>query len=731
LWDVLPSGVQVVSVNQAPTSSTFSNLTWFFDKFPAGKCFYVEIVVRVPIIDINYDMTQGVQGEGFVNVHNDYDTHQGPESVVNCAYAKADLVEKISSCAATSIIDPGTELKRREFGSGLYESEEVTVMRTENKSIRSMTNLSAVYNPTTFYIPSGRSITYGTKWTEKSQGINTITGGTMNEEYTFASKIDKERVIELDENGSTMKTDVEFEGAGHIGVLKKDKHDSHPKVKSTYEASEDYVGHFKVTEMVDEYGSNVKSEKNVTGYGYAAVDKRISNSQRTYESGTGSYSSDELIETADNYIAKDINLVHGLTNYSYTPNVVVNQDIKWTEGMWSKSGYLIGGAILADNSTCLVPVEQTTDCNDTSPPASYISERFSSLDYLEKETVASGLNNMETNASFSGIANFEVKSIGQNRSNSIDNDERYVGQYGISRKMLITGVSHYDRPHITVTKEGNMTTKWFNKTNANVAEYVITITNDGNRALAPIYVRDIFPPGTEYISSSVRPTSIFKNEANWTLMHLGIGNTIKIDIELNVTDYAPANIVNRVMVCGMNGDSCVSGSAYSALESGELSCCLPDILVDKTAKLDAIDPTLVRYTIEVVNSANSTVVATLTDSLPGGMNFLDASQEPSVYNGQFIQWIVPDLRPGEKVIIEYLARAIRDGSYVNTVHLDATSIDGSGYDTADAAAHIEVRSTEVAPRTTRYGGWQPPDWNLTSPDQGITIDLSPDEDLVT
>ena len=36
----------------------------------------------------------------------------------------------------------------------------------------------------------------------------------------------------------------------------------------------------------------------------------------------------------------------------------------------------------------------------------------------------------------------------------------------------------------------------------------------------------------------------------------------------------------------------------------------------------------------------------------------------------------------------------------------------------------------MAPKTTRYGGWQPPDWHMTSPDQGITIDLSPDEDLV-
>ena len=75
-------------------------------------------MVRVPITDINYDMDQGVSGEGFVNVHNDYDTHQEPKSITNCAYAKADLQETISDCASTKIVDPGTELMRREFGSG-------------------------------------------------------------------------------------------------------------------------------------------------------------------------------------------------------------------------------------------------------------------------------------------------------------------------------------------------------------------------------------------------------------------------------------------------------------------------------------------------------------------------------------------------------------------------------------------------------------------------------------
>jgi large repetitive protein len=418
--------------------------------------------------------------------------------------------------------------------------------------------------------------------------------------------------------------------------------------------------------------------------------------------------------------------VHGPMNYSYTPNVAVRQDIKWTEGVLSKSGVLRGGDIFKDPSNCGVPV---TKAVSGSPPASYISERYSSLDYLKKEFIASGLNEMSTNVSFSGMADYNVKSVGDNHTDKIDNEERYVGQYDITRKVLITGVSRYDRPHITVTKEGNFTSRWFNKTNAQVAEYVIRITNDGNTALAPINVRDIFPPGTEYIGSSIRPSSLSKADLNWTLMNLGIGNSIEIDIDLNVTDYAPGNVVNRVMVCGMNGDDCISAAAYSALESGEMPCCPPEVIVDKTAELDALDPTLVHYTIEVKNNANRTVAATLTDTLPAGLTFLNASQEPNMLDGLFLEWIVPDLKPGDVVIIEYIARATMDGSYVNTVHLDASAVDGTGYDIVDASAQVEVRTTGLESKTTRYGGWQPPNWNMTSPDEGITIELSPDEDI--
>ena len=53
-------------------------------------------------------------------------------------------------------------------------------------------------------------------------------------------------------------------------------------------------------------------------------------------------------------------------------------------------------------------------------------------------------------------------------------------------------------------------------------------------------------------------------------MSLGIGGSFTLNLELNVTEFAPCSLVNRVMVCAMNGEECVAGAAYHVRECGEL-----------------------------------------------------------------------------------------------------------------------------------------------------------------
>ena len=79
-----------------------------------------------------------------------------------------------------------------------------------------------------------------------------------------------------------------------------------------------------------------------------------------------------------------------------------------------------------------------------------------------------------------------------NNEDKVDSEERYVGDYDISRHVLMTGVSKYNTPHL-VTKVGHLKNEWVNRVNGTVADYVITLTNDGSKSLAPLYVTDRFP----------------------------------------------------------------------------------------------------------------------------------------------------------------------------------------------------------------------------------------------
>jgi uncharacterized repeat protein (TIGR01451 family) len=302
----------------------------------------------------------------------------------------------------------------------------------------------------------------------------------------------------------------------------------------------------------------------------------------------------------------------------------------------------------------------------------------------------------------------------------IDNQERYMGSYDIKRHVQLSSASRYNRPHLRVVNQGR--TEWLNGTNGTLAEYTIRITNDGDRALAPIQVRDIFPPGTQYVRSTIRPVKLDTAFADWTLAHLGIGDTIVIGLTLNITKSAQGNLVNRVDVCGSYSGSSVCTGNYSVQEFNWLTCCPPKVQLSKKAWLDEMDPTIVHYRIVVANRAADSVAVTVTDQLPASMTLIDASIEPDTDRGGKIIWALTEILPDESRSIDYTARASRNGGFANIVHIEAVPINGDSSDEAEAAAYIEINATGAAPRTFMYGEWEPPAWNLTSPDSVLTME---------
>ncbi len=713
-------GIRIVSSYPEPSEDG----QWYFAEIPPKSCVTIKIVATYPKSNMSFDAMQSISGKGFVNVHNDLSTAVPSFLVTNCVYVTARVGSESWSrqtCVSVTIKEIGTELETREHGSGDFRTDEKTRMATENRSIESSKSVSAIYSPITFQLPNSRNLNYSSKWTEDSRGKNFVTGASMHETYRDATSLDRNSYLKLDENGSEMNIDSRFSGTGSIGFFKMPSPEAGSKEKPIFEAQEDYNGEFRLNESFKEYGANVVTEKSALGEGYVSSDKRLRDSQRTYEFGTGAYISEEKIDTFTNYMAKDIELAQKSGNFSNLQTIQADRDLKWSEGMWSKSGSIRGGDIVADKDSSGGKITEGCAPNNGTSPATLISERYSSLDYLKKDAVALGLNEMKSNATFKGIADYRAKAVSSNGNDQVDSEDRYVGEYGESRHILLTGVSKYDQPHIAVTKEGMIKSGWFNSINSTVAEYIISVTNDGNRALSPVYVRDLFPPGVQYINSSVLPSTLSATEANWTILYLGIGNTLTITLDLNVTEDAPGNLLNRVKVGGLAGSDFVSAADYSSLESSWLSCCMPLVAVDKKAQLDSQDPSVVHYTILVRNKANTSMAARLTDDLPGGMSLLEAYPTPESYDGNYVHWTLPDLGPNQVIAIEYTVRAARNGAYTNSVHLDASAIDGAGSDTSDASAYIDLSGTGVAAKTARYDGWQPPDWDMNTSEEGTSI----------
>lgn len=186
--------------------------------------------------------------------------------------------------------------------------------------------------------------------------------------------LDRESEFFLNENESEMAISAEFDGTAQIG-LKMPTNTSTFKATPIFESREDYAGSFRIIERVDEYEVPPPPlNKSAEGSGIVVVDKRIGDAQRSYESGTGSYSSEEPgQDLPTNYIAKDIR-----------PQILADgpEAHRWRVGQRLRK------------------VERGDQLCD--PGTSLIAEEYSSITELDKETVARGLNEMDTEANFSG-----------------------------------------------------------------------------------------------------------------------------------------------------------------------------------------------------------------------------------------------------------------------------------------------------------------------------------------
>jgi|GEM_PF-5644542 len=561
----------------------------------------------------------------------------------------------------------------------------------EDDLLQASSSSSASFSQTNFQLPGERTVNYSSRISSYTSLKNGATGAYLSQEYQYADALHQVRHIRMDNNGSQMETDAEFNGRSGWEYRKESDRQTEPPDAAAYQEAGDFIGSFHLLQRIDEYGSNLQSERSASGQGAVAVHLEMGEDMTSRQRGTGNYQAREVVQTQGRYLARDISAIQAPFNFSYTPSLSASTNLSWGEGLWSRGtdsaghsgvdfGYHAGGKL-----------------------ATYIGQQFSGADRLQVNRVARGLYEMEMDASFSGRAALRTQVSGTENQN-LDLDQTYGGEYNISQKVELAGTYRYDHPHLEVRKYGRVREDYYRGQEIDLAEYTITVVNLGNQPLGPVHVQDLFPPHTSFIDASLRPEELTAQGANWTLMYLPVGGYSTIELRLKVEE-AGRNLVNRVYAAGSYDGGWVTAGNYSALEWGWLPCCPLDVGANKTARLDPRDPRVVVFRLAFQNRALVPVAVTAIDLLPRGMVLHSASLEPEEKGGT-LRWTFPEVGAGQTVVIEYRATATANGSYTNSAMVETVAIDGSGYGLAQASATATVTGDGDS---SDRGEWPPHD----------------------
>jgi protein involved in polysaccharide export with SLBB domain len=293
---------------------------------------------------------------------------------------------------------------------------------------------------------------------------------------------------------------------------------------------------------------------------------------------------------------------------------------------------------------------------------------------------------------------------------AVELDDLYMGDYSIKRNVLIEGVSKYNRPHLTVETSGEL----FYLSDRTLAKYEITVENDGNRSLAPIIIRDRFPIDARFINASARPTASTNQSADWTMTHLGVGDDLRLDLWLDVTNSVINNgdLVNLVEVYGGYDDQWVSERSFDSSQIDWLKCDVDRaVSVAKECEQDPNEPNIIVYTLTLENLEDTNQTLQVVDEFPEEMELISSEVRPSSYLGGTMTWDSVELKPRETLKIVYKVEVFASGVFINRAEVYTISADGAASAPVYATATVEVGEIEGWPSSD----WKPPAWGFRYP----------------
>jgi uncharacterized repeat protein (TIGR01451 family) len=622
-------------------------------------------------------------------------TRDGPTNGKSCEdvsgeghYIRFNMEQKVggSGFVSTRSSMYGVDNKSilsKQHGSGSYKSQEAEqyisdLINNYQKMGLAKNALSGQYSDATFNVTSNnRPIKYSSRWAESSMvnDEDPLDSSYISESTRYASSINSSLQVQSDAQVKA-KMNSEFEGKSRV-----------ESSLGTFKSSEEYTGSFHVLNdiLVTHPGA---IESSVAGVGFVDVNRTIGDIV-TYEKGTGAYQADELIDAGEGYLANDVTLSHSPVNYSYVPGKSINQSLMWRSGM---------------------------RFGESDGP--FVSSEFSDIKNLKGETIVDSRSDIRTTANFTGKASLKAalnstpkKSC---RSETIYVEDVFEGNYSINRKILIPPI--YEEPHMSVVGPGRI-----HHPRCDMIQYAITLINDGNQALGPVYLKDTFPSGTTLMDVSLPPFEYTSRSANWSIPRLGIGSSVTIDLDLRIT--APkdnySNRLRAVTIFLAQTNTTASFRRLYANDATSLdadwSQCTPQkVPVSFTVTSDPLNPRLLTYFMGIQNLAGENISTNITATLPPYLKFINSTFEPSQINENTITWNIDRLAPDRRRTFNFMAESEQDGFIVSKANMHSWSLDGRELASINASASVVLGKFVDNVSATYSYDWLPCGGNMLS-----------------
>jgi uncharacterized repeat protein (TIGR01451 family) len=543
--DYLPEVIFVGAFPSPIFGSSSRNLTWKIGILNANESGTIRVIAQIPKkANATFHEASEVNGVGYSYVRKELSTEEEKKALINVAeivgYYNNIPFPSNASSSVTLIGSAGTGILSRLHGSGTYKETERSSLYQENKSVSLDRNLFAKHQQTTFSLPGDRSLEYNSLWSEQTDLENKILVDKVSENYQYADFLNKSSSFQADMNQTVYDSQVEM--VSGMARIKYNKY-SQDKTSVIQEVDENYHGSFRIEESVDSYGDSVKFSKSGKGKGFVSSDERVTGKFRSYDSGSGDYSSEETsqllsVDKTSKMQYAPLELVAGSANISYAS--------LWHEGMWTRE---------KDKSL-------------------FISESIQSASSIDKEAFMDE-SRLSVLGKFNGSFNMRLKN---GKESALD--ETFIGSYQIDSAIAVYSNPRHLYPHVNISKKAEMVGE-------DVVLFLINVSNDGNKLLKPLVITDYLPDGCIFINSSIRP-KVNGQTINWTIPSLDISRTLtikmwaKIEGERNYyTNFVTVKATCKEVLLVAN-NSTTFESLYQPLP-----CCLNDVnAINITAMLN-------------------------------------------------------------------------------------------------------------------------------------------------